>query len=85
MGEKTSGEGKKDKKPKPYKVGCGKYLQRFDEAIMKPIFIYKYHHLRAKDAEDFFNIMIEEGNTLEAMYKHQKTGGMLDIKKDVIK
>lgn len=51
-------------------MGCVKYLQRFDEHIMKPIFIHKYHKLRAKDAEDFFNVMLEEGATLETMYKH---------------
>ena len=60
-------------KKKPYKMGCSRYLQRFDEQIMKPLFIHKYHHYKAKDAEDFFNVMIEEGNHLEAMYRHQKS------------
>ena len=59
---------------RPYSVGCAKYLQRFDEAIMKPLFIYKYERTKSKDAEDFFNVMLEEGNALEAMYKRQKTG-----------
>ena len=67
---------------KPYKVGCSRYLQRFDEHIMKPIFIYRYHRLKAKDAEDFFNVMLEEGNTLEAMYKHQgQKAGTLRVQK----
>ena len=67
---------------KPYKVGCGKYLQRFDEAIMKPIFIHKYEYTKSKDHEDFFNVMLEEGNALEAMYKRQKTGAELKPEKD---
>ena len=57
---------------KPYKMGCVRYLQRFDELILRPLFIHKYHHFKAKDAEDFFNVMIEEGNNLESMYRHQK-------------
>ena len=60
-------------KKKPFKMGCSRYLQRFDELIMKPFFIPKYHHFKAKDAEDFFNVMIEQGNNLEAMYRHQKS------------
>ena len=45
---------------------------RFDEFIMKPMFIYKYHKNKAKDAEELYNAIVEEGNTLEAMYKHNK-------------
>ena len=45
---------------------------RFDEFIMKPMFIYKYHKNKTKDAEDLYNAIVEEGNTLEAMYKHNK-------------
>ena len=59
-------------KKKLYKVGCAKYLMRFDEFIMKPMFIYKYHKNKAKDAEELYNAIVEEGNTLEAMYKHNK-------------
>ena len=57
---------------KLYKMGCAKYLMRFDEFIMKPMFIYKYHKNKAKDAEELYNAIVEEGNTLEAMYKHNK-------------
>ena len=39
--------GQKGASKKPYKVGCSRYLQRFDEHIMKPLFIYKYHRLKA--------------------------------------
>ena len=59
-------------KKKLYKVGCAKYLMRFDEFIMKPMFIYKYHKNKAKDAEELYNAIVEEGNTLEAMYKHKR-------------
>ena len=47
---------------------------------MKPIFIHKYHRLKAKDAEDLFNVMLEEGMTLETMYKHQKMGELRAMK-----
>ena len=45
---------------------------RFDEFIMKPMFIYRYHKNKAKDAEDMYNAIVEEGNALEGMYKHKK-------------
>ena len=45
---------------------------RFDEFIMKPMFIYKYQKNKTNDAEDLYNAIVEEGNTLEAMYKHNK-------------
>ena len=70
-------EDRTQKKVKPYKVGCARYLQRFDEAIMKPIFIHKYHRQKAQDDVDFYNVMVEDGNHLEAMYKRQKTGDAL--------
>jgi len=51
------------------KGGCTKYIQTFDENIMKPIFIYKYNRKYEKQAEDFFNMYLEQGNSLEKMYK----------------
>lgn len=41
------------------KGGCKKYLQTFDENIMKPIFIYKHNRQYEKQAEDFFNMYLE--------------------------
>jgi len=56
-------------KPASRKGGCTKYLMAFDENIMKPIFIYKYNRKFEKQAEDFYNVFLEQGNSLEKMYK----------------
>lgn len=54
---------------KHHRGGCGKYIKRFDEAIMKPIFIYKYHKFMSKQADEFYNVFLEEGLKLEEMYE----------------
>ena len=43
---------------KHYK-GCSKYLHRFDEMIMKPIFIYKYERNMQKKSKEFFELMLK--------------------------
>lgn len=43
-------------------TGCIKYLNRFDELIMKPIFIYKYERGYQKKSKEFFNIFMKQGN-----------------------
>lgn len=43
-------EEQNDLKPK-FKGSCAKYLYRFDELIMKPIFIYKYERNMQKKSE----------------------------------
>ena len=40
--------------------GCAFYLHRFDEVIMKPIFIHKYERNRVKTAKEFFELMNED-------------------------
>lgn len=45
--------------------GCAKYLNRFDELIMKPIFIYKYEKDMQKKSKEFFDLFMKEGDTIE--------------------
>jgi hypothetical protein len=45
--------------------GCAKYLHRFDELIMRPIFIYRYEKRMQKKSKEFFNVMMEHGQELE--------------------
>ena len=46
-------------------TGCAKYLHRFDELIMKPIFIYKYEKNMQKKSKEFFNLFMKQGNEIE--------------------
>jgi hypothetical protein len=39
--------------------GCAKYLNRFDEMIMKPIFIHKYERNMARQSKDFFELFMK--------------------------
>lgn len=52
---------------------CAKYFFRLDEAILKPIFIYKYKPLKAKRAHTLYNAFMEEGEYAENAYKKAKT------------
>lgn len=45
--------------------GCGKYLHRFDELIMKPIFIYKYEKNMQKKSMEFFELFMKQGDEIE--------------------
>lgn len=40
-------------------AGCAKYLHRFDELIMKPIFIYKYEKNMQKKSKEFFELFMK--------------------------
>lgn len=56
------------------RVGCcAKYFFRLDEAILKPLFIYKYRPLKAKRQTTFYNAFVEEGELAEAAFKKAKT------------
>ena len=52
---------------------CAKYFFRLDEAILKPMFIYKYKPFKAKQAQNFFNAFMEEGEHAENEFKKLKT------------
>lgn len=45
--------------------GCIKYLYRFDELIMKPIFIYKYEKDMQKKSQEFFELFMKNGEEIE--------------------
>jgi hypothetical protein len=45
--------------------GCAKYLNRFDELIMKPIFIYNYEKKMQKKSKEFFNLFMKQGKLIE--------------------
>jgi hypothetical protein len=50
---------------KTHYKGCSKYLHRFDELIMKPIFIYRYERDRTKSEKKFFELMLGQGEKIE--------------------
>lgn len=52
-------------------TGCSKYLHRFDELIMKPIFIYKYEKNMQKKSKEFFNLFMKEGNEIEKEFTRE--------------
>ena len=49
--------------------GCAKYLHRFDELIMKPIFIYKYERNMQKKSKEFFDLFMKQGDEIENEFK----------------
>lgn len=51
--------------------GCFKYLHRFDELIMKPIFIYKYEKNMQKRSTDFFELFMKQGQAIEQEFKNE--------------
>ena len=52
-------------KEKRIHTGCSKYMHRFDEMIMKPIFIYKYEKSMQKKSKEFFKIFMKAGTQIE--------------------
>lgn len=54
-------------------TGCAKYLHRFDELIMKPIFIYKYEKAMQKKSREFFDRLMNQGDKLEQDYRKELT------------
>ena len=49
-------ESKSERRGKNNIKGIGKFLHRFDELILKPIFIYKYERNMQKKSEQFFEL-----------------------------
>lgn len=48
--------------------GCAKYLHRFDEMIMKPLFIYRYERKQQKKSQEFFRLFQQGGDEIERDY-----------------
>lgn len=48
--------------------GCAKYLHRFDEMIMKPLFIYNYERKQQKKSQEFFRLFQAGGDEIEKDY-----------------
>ena len=59
----------KHKKKTHHYHGCSKYLHRFDELIMKPIFIYKYERNMQKKSKEFFELFMKQGNEIEKEFQ----------------
>lgn len=59
----------KKTKSKRYYTGCSKYLHRFDELIMKPLFIYNYERNMQKKSKEFFNLFMKQGANIEQGYQ----------------
>ena len=51
----------KGKQKRKYRKGCALYVKRFDELILRPIFIYKYEKDKEARARDFFELFQSEG------------------------
>ena len=66
-----------EKKPhhhhKKHYKGCAKYLHRFDEMIMKPIFIYRYEKNMQKKSKQFFELMMKQGDQIENEFKQEQS------------
>lgn len=56
--------GRRGERKRVYK-GCLKYLHRFDEMIMRPLFIYKYEKKMIKKTDQFFSIFKTQGHKIE--------------------
>lgn len=52
-------------KTEHHHAGFLKYMNRFDELIMKPIFIYKYEKSMQKKSKEFFNLFMKQGDEIE--------------------
>jgi len=69
QGPLTGDKRRKSTSKKQY-TGCSKYLHRFDELIMKPIFIYNYERNMQKKSKEFFNLFMKQGQNIEDEYTH---------------
>ena len=62
--------------------GCVKYLHRFDELIMKPLFIYKYEKNLQKKSRDFFDLFMQQAEEIEKEFTHDPNAQKKDKKKN---
>jgi len=53
-------------------TGCEKYFHRFDELIMKPIFIYKYEKDMQKKSKEFFTMFMKQGQEIEQEFAQEQ-------------
>ena len=59
---------------KKHYTGHAKYLNRFDEKYLKPIFIYKYEKNMQKQSKQFFELFLKQGDEIEAEFKKDQSG-----------
>jgi len=59
-----------------------KYLHRFDELIMKPLFIYKYEKNMQKKSRDFFDLFMNMGEEIENEFKNDTSSQPSKLKRD---
>ena len=64
-------------KSKRYYTGCSKYLHRFDELIMKPLFIYNYERNMQKKSKEFFNLFMNQGTQIEQEYTQDQVNSKI--------
>ena len=48
-------------------------MNRFDEMILKPIFIYKYEKNMQKQSKQFFELFLKQGDEIEAEFKKDQS------------
>ena len=68
----------KKKSDTPKLRGCAKYLNRFDEMIMKPIFIYKYERNMQKQSKEFFELFMKQGKEIEKEFRKENLVNALE-------
>lgn len=66
--EEEEGSQKKQKQKRGNK-GCGLYIQRLDQLILRPIFIYKYEKDKEERAAAFYDMFEHEGTEIEKMFR----------------
>ena len=70
-------------KYKHFHKGCAKYLHRFDEMIMKPLFIYKYEKNMVKQQKNFFELFYKEGSQIEDQFKKSQPSRKMSKSKTI--
>ena len=50
-----------------------KYFKEFDEAILKPILIYKYSRHRKEKQFELFDVMQKKGGKIEEIYANKNS------------
>ena len=58
-----------ERKKRKRKATCADYLRRFDELIMRPIFIYHYEKDMHNKAREFYDLFMHDGEKIERQYE----------------
>lgn len=66
----SSSEEEEKKKKKKKNPTCVDYLRRFDELIMRPVFIYHYEKDMVNRAREFYDLFMHDGDKIEKQYEH---------------